>query len=1138
MSDDGLYDSELSQRNYMQMRLALVTGALALVTATATAERTRDGLLALYDFSGKDPSVVEDRSGVSPPLDLRIADAKAVQRSGGVLHLTSPTLIASEKPAAKIIDAVGKSGEVTVEAWIRSSDANQSGPARIVSLSQHSTARNFTVGQDGNKIDVRFRTTTTSENGLPSLASKSGSLGTDLSHIAYTRSRDGKTTTYLNGRPAANTTISGAPTNWDKNCRLALGNELTNDRPWRGSYHLVAIYGRALNAKEIIAHSNAGAGPGAKSVPKIAVTNEPAPKKPDPPEQKPTAPSPPSTSSDARTATGIIAFYDFRSASGSIVKDRSGSRQPIDLRISKPASVRRSEGALEVRGDTIIQSERPATKLIEAVRKSGEMTIEAWVRPANTKQEGPARIVTLSKSGSERNFTLGQEGDKYDARFRTTRTSTNGIPSTDSGSRSLAPKLTHIVYTRSRNGRARLYLNGKQRAEKNVKGSTSNWDKGHRLALANEFSGDRQWLGTYHLVAIYNRDLSPNRIAQHYGAGVDGFPGFVAEKAADPNEHLFESKIAPILAKHCVECHDSATAKGDLDLSKKAKALAGGSEGKPLVPGSAEKSLLWEVVATDDMPKKRPPLSIEEKKLLKQWIDGGAKWSKETIDPADYIHDSHSGGIFVQRLTVPEYIETVRTVTGVDISKEAREILPRDLRADGFSNTAYNLNVDLSHVDAYAKLAEIIVSRMDTGKFAARFSRSRKFTDNDMGKLIEKMGEWVLRGPVDDREVIAYRGISTTVASSGGKFEEAVGFILEAMLQSPRFIYRIENQVGDGTPWQVGDYELASRMSYILWGGPPDQQLLQAAERGDFSGQIDRMLQDPRAVARSKQFVSEWLNLGRLANMSPSKKRFPNWDPAIAADMREETLAFWEEIVWKQKRPLADLFNAQVSFMTPRLAKHYGLSPSGKGLERRDLAQVSSRGGLLTHGSVLTIGGDDGSTVTRGLFVLHDVLRGVVKDPPPGTDTTPIPSKPGWSHRRIAEQRIGDRSCGGCHKKFEPLAFGFGKFDGLGSYREKDEHDNVLREDGTILFPGSDGPKAFKTAAELMDLIAGSDRVKQTVTWKVTQFALGRPLGGSDAPIIEKIHEKTQKNGGTWHALMAAIIESDLVQMTRTEADR
>jgi hypothetical protein len=609
------------------------------------------------------------------------------------------------------------------------------------------------------------------------------------------------------------------------------------------------------------------------------------------------------------------------------------------------------------------------------------------------------------------------------------------------------------------------------------------------------------------------------------------------------NVRLFETRIAALISKHCLECHDTLTKKGQLDLSRRATVLASGG-GKVVVAGKSAESLLWQKVVSDEMPHDRPPLSVDEKKWLQQWLDGGATWSLDVIDPAVYSHGGGAQTAFVQRLTVPEYIESVRSTVGVDIAKEARELLPRDLRADGFSNTAYNLNVDFSHVEAYAKLAEIIVGRIDIKAAAIKHTDSRELTDENVTKVIEPVGRRLLRGPLSKEEVAHYCGISTTVAAAGGNFEDAIRYILETMLQSPRFLYRIESQSGDGSMRPVNGYELASRLSYILWGGPPDDDLLDAAENGklDRAGvekQSRRMLQDRRAVKRSRQFILEWLNLERLDNLRPNPQKFPHWDAKLAADMRNETLAFFEEIVWKQHRPLSDLLNAQITFVTPRLAKHYvlpmdKLSAEDKAIQY-DLASVPGRGGLLTHGSVLTVGGDEASMVSRGLFVMQELLRGVVRDPPPCVDTTPVPSKPGLTQRAVAESRIANKSCTGCHAKFEPLAFGLEKFDGLGAFHESDEHGNKLRDDGNILFPGQDKPVAYKSSRELMDLLAKSDRVRESLTWKVAQFALGRPIGPEDAATMSEIHKAAQQGGGTYSSLLTAIVLSDLVMLTRTE---
>ena len=847
-----------------------------------------------------------------------------------------------------------------------------------------------------------------------------------------------------------------------------------------------------------------------------------------------------------RSRSGLLALYDFSESDHADVRDRANVGAPLNLEIDDVNIFLRSEGSLKIKSQSVIRSRKAATRLNMAIKRSSEITVEAWLQPSKLDQKGPARILTISKDSNERNITLGQEGDRYEVRLRTTKTSKNGIPSLKSPERSLTTDLTHVVYTHDRSGRTRIYLNGKMVTDDTIQGSMSNWSNSYRLALGNEPGKGRAWLGTYHLVALYSRDLRPQEVARHYQLGPEASTEPPVQEEEDPNKTLFSEAISSIMSKHCLECHDTANRKGKLDLSSKAAVLAKNEEDALIVPGNSAESLLWDVVASDEMPEDRDPLSPTEKALLKEWIDGGARWATDTIDPLAHKRDRRANENWVRRLTIPEYIETVRSAVGVDIAKEARELLPPDMRADGFSNTAYNLSVGFGHIEAYARVADIIVSRMDIGAFARQFSKKLKFTDKEMGLLIANMGKWLLRGPLEDHEIIAYRGISTSVASAGGSYEEAVRFIVEAMLQSPRFIYQMENQRGDGKVWPVSEHELASRMSYILWGAPPDKALAKAADQGELydpklvEAHVDRMLEDPRAIDRSLQFVSQWLNLDRLQNMRPNEDKFPEWDPALADDMKAETLAFFKDLAWAQKRPLADLLNAQFTYTTPRLARHYNLGAevTSEGLQRVSLERDAARGGILTQGSLLTMGGDDASMVTRGLFVLHDLLRSGVNDPPPGTDTTQVPTKPGLPQRAIAEKRVADRSCGGCHSKFEPLAYGLEKFDGLGSFFEKDPHGNTLRDDGEILFPGESEPVPYESAAELMNLLATSERVQENLTWKVAQFALGRPLVDADTPILEKVHRAAQNGGGTYQSLIKAIVLSDLVQTTRTEATR
>ena len=826
-------------------------------------------------------------------------------------------------------------------------------------------------------------------------------------------------------------------------------------------------------------------------------------------------------------------FYDFKNPANDIILNKSGYYSDINLRSNNDRKVQIKGGAIHFIQDSSAQSTKAPANLIGTIKRSNSLSLELWFKPTNLTQKGPARIFSLSGGTSDRNLTIGQEGRALQVRIRTTKTSNNGLPAMES-TPLLKNQITHAFYTFGEN-EAKLYINGKLIRRKRIEGNLSNWESDYLFFIGNESTGNRPWLGSIYSLAFYKNVIGKDEIIRKFNSGISQNNKTITKSKSD-HYRFFEQQVAPIFANHCLECHDSSNSKGDLNLSRKVTAFR---EDSIIVKGKSKESLLWESIFKDEMPKKRPALSSAEKKIIKEWIDNGAHWSLEEIDPAVYVHKSSINTNLARRLTADEYISTVRSTFDVDISEEARKQLPADLRADGFSNTSYNLNVDLEHIQAYSRLASQIVEKIDIKSFSKRFTNNQSFTDKSMANFLQSMGHWVLRGPLDNDELVIYRGITTSAVAGGTSYYNSVKLVLEAMLQSPRFIYRIESQNSGEI---VTDDELAVRLSYLVWGSSPDIQLHEKAKQRNLNKpevikeQIARMLKDPKAVDQSIQFLRQWLNLNQLSNLRPDKKHFPTWKPQLAEDMKSETINFFKELVWNQGRPLPELFNAQFTYLTPALASHYGITPKKEnGLARYDLESIPSRGGLLTQGSTLTMGGDEASMVTRGLFILNDILRGVVKDPPPCVDTTPVPSEPGLSQRIIAERRIANASCGGCHSRFEPLAFGLERFDGLGTYKEIDNFKNTLRDDGELLIPGKTNAIEFKSAEELMDIMAKSDRVLKTLVWKIVQFAMGRPLGADDVSHVDKIFKEAQNKGGRYSDVITAIAMSELMYQKKIQ---
>jgi hypothetical protein len=227
---------------------------------------------------------------------------------------------------------------------------------------------------------------------------------------------------------------------------------------------------------------------------------------------------------------GLQMLYTFGEGDGTTIYDVSGAGVPLNLTIPEPEAVQWRNGKLIIQEWTIISSTETASRLVDAARATNELTIEAWVEPAAVQQEGPARIVTLSENTHQRNFMLGQgpwlghPSDNpafYDVRLRTSTTNENGIPSLKSPDDSAQVALQHIIYTRSADGEARFYIDGDEVSSTTVDGSLRNWDADYHLALANEHTRDRPWLGTYHLVAVYSQALSADEVIQNFQAGED-----------------------------------------------------------------------------------------------------------------------------------------------------------------------------------------------------------------------------------------------------------------------------------------------------------------------------------------------------------------------------------------------------------------------------------------------------------------------------------------------------------------------------------------------------------------------------------------------------------------------------------------
>lgn len=248
---------------------ALTGSTTVTVTVAAKPEevaRVSESLVALYDFNEGSGATAGDSSGAGGVPALTVADPASVTWGGSSLTIDQPTIIRSADSASGLVEAIKGSNEFTVEAWVTPANATQGGPARIVSMSEGTGSRNVTLSQgdtdgvNGDQWTARQRSTGTSTNGLPTLSTNAGTAAEDrLTHLALTRTAAGEVLFYVDGAVAGSGTAGGDLSNWDGSLPLMLGNETTMDRPWIGSFHLVAVYARALSEAEIAQNVGVGA---------------------------------------------------------------------------------------------------------------------------------------------------------------------------------------------------------------------------------------------------------------------------------------------------------------------------------------------------------------------------------------------------------------------------------------------------------------------------------------------------------------------------------------------------------------------------------------------------------------------------------------------------------------------------------------------------------------------------------------------------------------------------------------------------------------------------------------------------------------------------------------------------------------
>ncbi|MGE3277860.1 MAG: DUF1592 domain-containing protein [Vicinamibacterales bacterium] len=406
--------------------------------------------------------------------------------------------------------------------------------------------------------------------------------------------------------------------------------------------------------------------------------------------------------------------------------------------------------------------------------------------------------------------------------------------------------------------------------------------------------------------------------------------------------------------------------------------------------------------------------------------------------------------------------------------------------------------------------------------------------------IVKDLSSRAFRAPVSDRDFERLMAFYEE-GRQERDFEFGVRSALEAILASPQFLFRLEaspTAVRAGDVYRISDLELASRLSFFLWGAPPDRTLVELAAagrlsaKGELDRQMTRLLADPRAEALSTRFAAQWLRLQDLEKVFPDAVQFPYYDHTLADALQRETELFFDSLV-REDRSILDLLTADYTFMNERVAKHYGVSDV-TGSRFRRVPVPEYRRGILGHASILTLTSvaDRTSPVMRGKWVMEVLLGSPPPPPPPNVpaleETKAASDGKLLSVRERMEAHRANPACNSCHRVIDPLGLTLENFDVTGRWRIKDNEVPVdaagTLYDGTAMA----GPAGLRSA-----LLAHQDAFLLSFTENLMTYALGRRVEYFDMPAIRAIIHDAAADGYTVSTFIREVVHSDAFRLAQ-----
>ncbi len=584
----------------------------------------------------------------------------------------------------------------------------------------------------------------------------------------------------------------------------------------------------------------------------------------------------------------------------------------------------------------------------------------------------------------------------------------------------------------------------------------------------------------------------------------------------------FREHITPFVKTYCADCHGDKKMKGGITFSPALKN-----------PGTASANKKWKQalanVKTHNMPPEdadEQPTEEERQKFL-DWM-GKIKF----LSPKD------PGSFVIRRLTKVEYGNTLHDLLGVDVA--VAQDLPDEVFGEGYLNTLSPLQTE-----QYLGIANEVLDRILAPKDAPPTAMQKRLFGElpapgsdlrtEAKKVARSLARSAYRRPASEAEVGVLMQVFDLATKNKLAYPAALRLMLKAALVSPQFLFITPAQEAASGQAIVplDDYQLACRLSYLLWATMPDAELSALADNGKLhepavlQAQVKRLLSDQRSRALFDGFGAQWLGLGDLKSQTFDSAKFPQMTGEMRSAMYDEARLFFDSIV-RENRSIVSFVDSDYTFLNGTLAMLYGLEKTVTGKEMRKVKLTNAnRGGILGMPGILatTSFPNRTSPVKRGVWVLEQVLGDHVPPAPPN-----VPALEKQDKNKVAYLTLRQRTelhrtnavCANCHKILDPIGFGLENYDAIGRWRDQDDTGGKIDAVGEL--PGG---KHFTSPKELKVIIAArKDELARNLTQKLLAYALCRQLEGYDEIVVDHLMETIAKEGYRMQTLIAEIITS------------